>query len=816
MTNYVAKVLTLSGGIIADPLPASNISFNEVLSFPSNRRLASFSIDLIPPRGANSHYIHIYKQLDYMQRVEIYEEETVGIPVFTGFIIDQSTDLNQWGISGQETLGRLSQRRTGHYQTYPFTGLVITMLQWILDTWQYLFFDDFTGSLASWTQTLGTWSIVSEQLKTTGGGPTWRITTPLNLSSSQDDEFKIRVEFVTEQQAATWTQVLTVFQSGTFPWVLTLSHTATETKTNFLLTQSGADDFTRDAGEYQLPFDVISSVEFYIYDSGASNQICEVWLNGRQFMLSDSTNVGFGGNLLIQIDQTAAIFDNVIIFYRDPLMIQGTIDTSPTQTINEGIYEPPQDTYIDVLQFVTDQLNFEWRTNPNISGSDSIDAAVSVGDDISGIVRFEEGVNLTNLNLSSSGNKITTWFRFAGQGNDVNMALAEIFDKSAIDTFGFIENQLSNQRISTVELARQIASNTLAKVKDGNASLTANVYVNPTMPVFRVGDEVWLKSTVPDLNQKVKIVEIGHTSGTDEKNITFSDFPRSRSGKIGQIDNDVGIINRGKSTSAATTILQFKPGSRFIDSKDSRFIYADSGSGSTIPPTAWIYLIKGLDPTQDPHYPIPFSPWNGTMNFGSDTVIAVSISLITTACRLVYHGNTNVRQCQVVIDGANANVQDMWTSSPTFAQSFAIDFTGIDPGLHLFTFKKEASIASQSGKFISIEGLILDSFLWHDIFLEGRAINEAFLSFTLSDTVSTNKAAVKIIINEVDRTIALGGPAGGFVTNQTGLAGRLDVSQYISAPGLHQIDFQLNDPVSGVTSQLDQIVEATLDVRLFV
>lgn len=811
MTNYVAKILTLSGSIIADPLPALNINFNEVLSLPANRRIASFSIDLIPPRGANSHYIHIYKQLDYMQRVEIYEEETVGIPVFTGFIIDQSTDLNQWGISGQETLGKLAQRRTGHYQTYPFIGLVIDMLLWILDTWQYLFFDDFTGTLASWTQVAGTWSVVSEQMITTGGGPDWQITTPLGLSTSQDNEFKVRVEFITEQQAVDWIQIFTIFESGTHSWTLTLSHIATEDKTNFLLTQSGASDFTRDAGEYQLPFDLISSVEFYIYDSGASNQICEVWLNGRQFMLSNSTDRGLGGNLLIQIDQTGAIFDNVIIFYRDPLMLQGTIDTSPTQTINEGIYEPPQDTYIDVLTFVTDQLNFEWRTNPNISGSDSLDVAESVGSDISQILQFEEGVNLTNLNLSASGNKITTWFRFAGQGNDVNMALAEIFDKSAIDTFGFIENQLSNQRISTVELARQVASNTLAKVKDGNASLTANVYINPTMPIFRVGDEVWIKSVVPDLNQKVKIVEIGHTSGTDEKNITFSDFPRSRSGKIGQLDNDVGIINRGKSTSAAQVILQFKPGSRFIDCNDSRFIYSDSGSGSIIPPTAWIYTTKSLNPNNDP---VPnFAPWNGTMNFGSESTLGVSINLTTTACRLVYHGNGNVRQCQVVIDGANANIHDMHSGSPTFAQNFIIDFTGIDPGLHVFTFQKEASIAGQVSKFISIEGMILDSFLWSDLFLEGRAINEAFLNFTLADTVSTNRPGVQIIINGVDRTVILGGPASGFVSNPTA---RLDVSQYISAPGLHQIDFKLNDPVTSTTLTIDQIVEATLDVRLFV
>ena len=804
MTNYVAKVLTIDGSIIADPLPASGITFNEVLSFPANRRLASFSVDLIPPRGANSHYIHVYKQLDYMQRIEIYEEETTGTPVFSGYIIDQSTDLNAWSISGQEWLGKLGQRRTGHYQPYPFTGLVTDMLLWILDTWQYLFFDDFTGTLSAWTQVSGTWSISSEQMVTTGGGPNWQILTSLSLSSSQDNEFKVRVEFESEPKANTWTQTFTVFQSGLYPWLLTLSHTATEDKTNFLLTQSGASDFTRDAGEYELPYEVISSVEFYIYDTAGGNQTCEIWLNGRQFMLSDSTNRGFGGNLLVQTDQTGAKFDNVIIFYRDPFMQQGTIDTSPTQTLGVGIYEPPQDTYLDVMQFLVDQLNFEWRTTSGIGvGGDSIDAAVEVGSDLSGIVRFEEGVNLTNLNLTPSGNKITTWFRFAGQGNDVNMALAEIFDKSAIDTFGIIENQLSNQRISTVNLARQVASNELVKVKDGDAALTANVYINPTMPTFRVGDTVWVKSTVPDFNQSVKVIQIDHISGSDVKAITFESFARSRTGKIGQLDNDVGIINRGKSLNAAQVILQFKPGSRFIDDQDSRFIFRDSGSDV---PYIWTFFINGSPPPEP-----TFNPWNGTLAFGSEAGLSANISLATTALRLVFYKRNNIRDCQVQIDGNDQNVIDMYDGSLpyTFVANEAVDFSGIDPGLHLFTFKKESSIDSNTNLFITIDGLIIDSHLWHDIFLEGRAINEAFLSFSLSDTVSTNRSTIEIHINGIDRTIALGGP---FTTNQT----RLNVSQYISAPGLHQIDFRFNDPISGTRDTIDQIIEAVLDVRLFV
>jgi hypothetical protein len=809
MTNYVAKVLTLSGAVIADPLPtvSGGISFTEVLSFPANRRLGNFSADLIPPRGANAHYLHIYQQLDYMQRVEIYEDETIGTPVFTGHITDISSDLGSWGISGEEWLDKLKQRRSGLYQTYPFTGLLTDMLEWVLDTWEYTFFDDFTGTLSGWTINAGTWAIASEQLKSTGVGPVWRIATPLNLTATQNKEFKVRAEFIADDKTTTWSKTFTVYKSGTFEWVLTLSHTANETKTNFLLTQSGTDDITRDAGEYELPYEVISSVEFYVYEDGI-NQVCEIWLNGRQFVVSESTSKGFGGNFEIDVDTTDSIIDNVIIFVREPQFLPNSIGSS-SQTFAIGDYEPPQDTYIDILTFLADQLNFEWRTNPKANqGADTIDIAENVGSDLSELVRFEEGINLTNLNLSAASNKITTWFRFAGQGNDVNMALAEIYDKSAIDRYGIIENQLSNQRISTVNLARQVASNELAKVKDGSASLSANVYVSLATTPFRVGDEVWVKSKIPDLNQKFKIIAISHVDGSNVKAITFNSFSRSRSNKIGQLDNDVDIINRGKTSFAAQVILQFKPGSRFIDSKDSRFVYNDSESGSLVPPLPWQFFIKGF--TTEPF--APFSPWNGTMSFGSDEGLTASISLATTACRLVYFSDSNIRDCQVQIDGVDANIIDMYSGSPNFQVNEAVDFTGIDWGLHILTFRKEASIDSQANKFITLEGLIVDSKLWHDIFLEGRAINEAYLTITFSDIVSANRPGTEVWINGVNRTIALGGPASGFVSNQS----RLDVSQYISAPGLHQIDFKFNDPISDTRETVDQLLEAVLDVRLFV
>ena len=805
--NYVVKIIDLSGTTIADPLPVTNVRFTRRLSSPGDRQLGSFSIQLIPPRGVNLGYIVGYQKLDFMQRIEIYEDETFGIPVFAGYIVDLPATLTGWQISGEEWLGRLVHRRTGHYE--PFNGVVTgaDLIGYVLDIWDHNhFYDDFNRASigGDWTTISGTWAIVTsgtpsrQWLGTTGLGPAWEIHHTLALSTSQDDHFRVRLEFQSGTQASSWIRTMAVFRGGTGEWLLTVSHSATETKTNFLLTQTGAANFTRDVGKYELPFEKRSSVDFWIEDSGATDQTCEIWLNARQFMISTSTVRGIGGALALTASQAAALFDNVIIFTREKFMTPNITSSSSTIADADFPLESPQDTYLQMLSFFADNINYEWRTRAQAdAGQDIIDLASEVGSDISTATRFVEGVNLQGLELSPSGKSLTTWYRFSGQGNDVNMALAEAFDKTAIGLYGIIENQLNDQRISTVDLAQQKAENELIRAKDGQASMSATVFVHPGLE-FDIGDTVFVEANVPDISQTAKIVSISYETAKASRQVTFDQFPRSRSGMIGKLGDDVGLVNRGKALNAGEIILRFNPGSRFIDDTDSRLNFVN---GSPIVRNEWLHFVNGSPP-----FPA-FSPWNGTLAFGGNPGVYTEISLACTALQLVHQQDANLTLCQVRIDGSFANVINQNGSFQNQVYN-SVSFVGISPALHIFKFEKEATVNLNPDVLITMDGLVLGSVLWHDIFLEGRAVNSAFLSFTISNT--TTPPPIQVLINGINRTVAIGGSSAGFITNQT----RLDVSQFISAPGLHTIDFFFND--ADPNNPQDTLIEATLAVQLFV
>lgn len=804
--DYIVKVIALDGTVIADPLPAQAVRFDRRLSLPGDRQLGTFTVDLIPPRGPNAHHMAIYELLDYVQRVEIYEDETLGEPVFAGYIIDLDSTLLSWSISGEDWLGRLGHRRLGHYE--PFFGTVTgaDMMAYVLDVWDHnQFYDDFNRASVGgdWTTISGTWAVVTagsparQWLGTTSGGPSWEIQHTLALSTSQDDRFRVRIEFQAGTLADDWSREFAIFRGGTGEWLLTATHTATEEKTLFLLTQTGADDFQRHAGKYELPFEKRASIDFWIEDSTAAPtvQTCEVWLNGRQFIISESTVQGIGGTLALVADETNALFDNVIIFTREALMTPNITAAGSTIGTEDEPLESPQDTQLQMLSFFADNIFYEWRTRARAdAGQDIIDLASKVGSDLSATTRLVEGVNLQNLQLNPSGKALTTWYRFAGQGNDVNMALAEAFDKTAIGNFGIIENQLSDQRISTVDLAQQKAENELIRAKDGQASMAATVFMHPGLE-FDVGDTVWVEATSPDIAQTAKVVAIGYESGSASRQVTFDQFPRSRSGMIGRLNDDVELINRGKSLNAGDVVLSFTPGSRLVDNADSRIFYFDDPAGSilTAPPTIWLSWTAG----------VADGAFNGTLHGVNLHGSYAEIDLASTAFTIYARKDFNITVYDVFVDDMVTphSIVNMYSSTKQ-DKEIVVAISGLDPQTHKLRLAKSSTVVANFNQFIDLDLIQFDSHLW-TFFLEGRAINKAQLTFSSSNTIAP--VPIKIVINGVDRTVALGGPPAGFVTDQT----NLDCTQFISAPGFHQIDFQYG-------SDDDTLLEATLAVGLFV
>lgn len=793
--NYRVKVIDLSGNVIADPLPVTNVSFTRRLSMPGNRQIGDFDIDLIPPRGPNAHHIVTYQQLDSQQRVEIYEDETLGTPVFTGYIIDSTSALLSWSIGGDEWIGRLGQRRSARFEI--LDDSVTTLIAQYLDIWDFRhFIDDFNRASVGgdWTQDQGVWGITTvnsrQYLTTVSGGPPWEISHTLALSTDQDDYFRVFIEWTSGALIDDWSRAFTVFGNGTNPWILTITHVANEEKTALLLVQIGTNNFPRDAGKYELPFGERTSTEFWIRDSALGQQ-CQIYLNGREFMISDSNLPGIGGDLILVTDEVDSLFDAVIIFTREPIISPGTIAATGA-TIE---YESPQDTEFQIISMLADYVNYEWRTQAQAgAGNDLIDMDQAVGSDLSTTVRLVEGVNLQGLQLSTSGKGLQTWISFVGQGADKNAALATAWDKTAFETFDIIEAQLSNPRVSEPNLAQSLADHELVQTKDNTASMSASVFINPNLPAFDVGDTVWVEALVPDIAQTAKVISISYETASPYRQVTFNQFPRSRSGMVGKLTESQDLVFRMDGPQANEVVFTFDSGSRYIDDSDGRFVFND---GSPIVRNAWLKYVNGMA------LPFPdFRPANGTLTFGGNPGCFADISLACTALKLVHQSDTNLTLCQVSIDGSLANVINQnGAFQNRVAQS--VSFAGVTPGLHVFRFAKEATVDGNPDLLLTIDSLILGSFYW-SIFVEGRAVNSAFLTFNFSNQSST--PPTQIFIDGVDQTVALGGPGPGFTANQN----RLDVSPYISAPGLHGIDFHF-----GSGNDTDTSINATLSVQLF-
>ena len=160
--RYVAIAIDRQGNqigkSISPTLPTSTINFTISLKLPELQSLDAFSIALIPALGDKAYLNEIYKQLDFRQRVEIYEGEPGGDrdPIFTGTIEQLPANLNGWTITGQESLENLGKRSLHHFQT--LAGNIETSIRYLLNTWEPLAKFNFNVNLSGWTPVSGSWN----------------------------------------------------------------------------------------------------------------------------------------------------------------------------------------------------------------------------------------------------------------------------------------------------------------------------------------------------------------------------------------------------------------------------------------------------------------------------------------------------------------------------------------------------------------------------------------------------------------------------------------------------------------------------------
>jgi len=762
---YVVKILQLDGTVITDNLPVTGVTFTKRLALPGQQNLGSFTLNLVPARGMNTHQAALYEQLDYFQRVEIYEFRVTGDPVFSGQIIDLPSDLQQDSLSGVEWLNRLTQRQLRHYEfpggesarTFNADGSVTInttideQIRHLLKTWQFGWKDNFNrGSVGSdWQLVSGSWTITLlngyYRLRTTTANS--ELARPIGVSGDVADSFRCQADALAGLQANDWQRTFTVFETGAYPWTVTVSHTANEDFTTFTLS-NGADDIQRMASYWELPPGEWFTVDIWVYNADGGAQYAELWLNGRQFLVLDVARQGYGGNFSLASAQANAYFDNAIVWVLEDEFAVSSLDAT-------------------------------------------------VGDDKSATIRFVEGKNLLSLSLNPTANSLATYLKFKGQNQDQNQRLAEALDFDACDRYGIIEEQMSDQRISSNRLARSKVENELVRRKDGQASLNATMVDTPlTLGQWGVGDEVWVTATRPDIARKVRVVEVTYTSGTPVREVTFDNFPRSRSGAVGQLMDDVEKINRGTKGNAANLSLTFQGGSLWVDDFDSRVSYIESDEATGVIWQSWTGgLANGAFK----------ATLHGTSKVGGYCQLHFSGSGIAVYARkgpnLVGNDGTKMN---IYIDG---NLDD----DPSLHNATNIDKQRVYTTSALtsapHTIKLERAGTADLNIYIDIDAFRLLGHYW-TFYLEGRAVNSALLSWTNTEAI----IPVSLKINGIDRTAALGGPWTGDVNN-------LNVHPYLSAPGAYSVEFihdwsAMPDPDN--PDLTDPRIEATLTGKVLV
>ena len=607
---YVIKVLDLDNNVIADPLPVSNVTFTQRLAMPGRQDLGTWQANLIPARGAQRHYISTYRLLDYRQRVEIYPNNTSRFPAFTGRIIDLPTDLSSgMTISGDEWLGRLSERALRHLEfiggeanrTFDQFGTPTALnnirdqLRYLFNLWQMAYKTDFNEGIGpEWTQSNGTWttSIIDgrQVLEATTDGFN-SIDKDLALDSDSELNFRVQVDMRAGPENESWTRRLVVFRDSTSSRIaIQIQNRINEGRyeVNICLLRDGALLFERNAGRWQVPPEEWFTLDLWTYVHEDTTRYYELSLNRVQFLVFPVDDLPIGGSLRLVTEDIPAYFDNFIVWHLQAEMFpQIDLTTIPDET------EWNNDKYLQAVSALCDMVDWEWRTNSNARPSiDSILIGDSVGQDQSDRVRFVEKQNLISLQLHPSSTDQVTWVRFNGQGQGPFQRLAASFDFPATDRYGIIEADITDNRITGNQLARRKAENALVRLKDGQASLTAQVLESvSTDGSWRIGDMVWCQSTEPDINRLVKVVEITRRSNDRTVDVVFDNFPYSRSGREGFLSDDIGKVNRGTKGNAGKITIPHKYTSWWLDDDSADLTYVQN---ATVSNEQWFKLDASL------------------------------------------------------------------------------------------------------------------------------------------------------------------------------------------------------------------------------
>ncbi len=557
--EYYAKVLPISGS--AFDLEDAGIQFTEVLRIPTQDNHGSFDIALrnvINPQ--NAHLASDYNQIDYEQRVEIYDNpDRSGCPVFAGVVTEPpSGDLTTTSIKGEDSTRRLETRRLRRYQT--INKNAASAAADMLKTYDVVFKDDFnrtTGFGANWeVSPSGGWTIVSNEAAASAGVSANLYATPVGYVDANKDILAAnwndaKISFDLKAPTDTWLEI--PFQKITGDAVTSYyklrmdnvtGTAATSGELNFILYGEPGDVVLAsrvllvDAGQFSH-YDLYSTIE------GTNRRVIFTCNNVEVFNVLDTrgtlNHVGYFAFVCNALSANVTV-DNFIFANTAPTLTVGNIDTT-SSTFNQVLNAHSQRA---VLNQIADTLGWDYRVNAGSgSSNDTLDFGASVGRDLSDVIVLEEGKNIVQVQKHRTNQDLATWLNVYGQSQDDITGNFSSVDINKFSTYGIVETDYHDPRIIDVATAKLLGDQRLAIVSAGNVSLSGTILdesilftQDPRWGYFvwgdmiyggrqklRPGDQVWMKVPRLNIDRKVTIVSLRRTGGTNAVEIIFDYFP---------------------------------------------------------------------------------------------------------------------------------------------------------------------------------------------------------------------------------------------------------------------------------------------------
>jgi hypothetical protein len=769
------------GVLLLRDLPhAPTTSFSRSVSTPEQFILDTFQINLLPDWKNKADLRIIYDILDYQQQVWIYNAFSNQL-LFVGLIVDRPSDMNNKGIAGEDIRWLFTKRRLAHFEF--IEGTVQTSLEYLSKFWQPVFLDDFPN-LSNWVPFLGGWNATQNQLIATVGtidgatdngiyheypvDPTpfiWEI----SLSSASLSETRlVRLSLTTI--------------AGPSELALEISHIPNDDGHLFRLFFNGLTKTTEIfQTDHRAPVDTLLNIQIWVLAS-----TLEIWLNGIQIMLEASIHNIIGGTayrFLLEAENQQ-VFEQAFRWTKQEYM---TLDLNSTKAASVTEQEFQQDTHQSALDYYFTTFELESRANYLQTGPPhQLEVGDFVGEDKSSYIIFERGKNLSKLMSPSTAQKLATCIDLFGQGQHTNQTLAKAYSIPAINLYGVIEEQVNDSRITVPATARQKSKSILNTRSGGIVSMTATIMEKEeTRGRWDVGDIVQVIDKAQSIDRPARVLKVQVTEATPEVQVTFDKLPFSQLSETSKHDDQIADIYRLTKGDTAKEVFQIDNSTLWIDSGDTRFKYENDASAVTAPTfTFWQSAVANA----------ATGAYNNRLDFVNINASFVNLQFFSSGIKIFCRKDSNLASMDITIDGGLVATVSLNSGGRT-DRVLVYTNNALVSGFH--SLKLQRAGAADLNLFMDIDAVRLGG--WYtSIVIESRSVDDAMIAWAISNQATP----VKVVIDNIDRTVALGGPAPGFLGDQ-----EINALQFLSKPGSHSIEFVNDDHTLD-----DLYLEATITV----